>query len=99
MHDVLICALSLATGLAIAEYYNRGRIDAIRREQLDDLRFTAQDRRGAELSGHATVAHAITPEVRARPRRTRDLISQEQFEEYQKTGATRGKRIAGENER
>ena len=35
MHDILICALSLATGLAIAEYYNRGRIDAIR------LRFRA----------------------------------------------------------
>ena len=34
MHDILVCALSLATGLAIAEYYNRGRIDAIRREQL-----------------------------------------------------------------
>lgn len=99
MHDVLICALSLATGLAIAEYYNRGRIDAIRREQLDDLRFARRDRRGAELIGHTTVAQSIAPEVRARPRRTRDLISQEQFEEYQSTGATRGKRIAGEDAR
>ena len=38
MRDLLICGLSMATGLVIAEYYNRGRIDAIRREQLDDLR-------------------------------------------------------------
>lgn len=98
MHDILICALSLGTGLAIAEYYNRARIDAIRREQLDDLRIARRERRDTEWIDHTSATSARMPEVRAKPRRTRDLISREQFEEYQKTGATRGKRIAGEDE-
>lgn len=95
MHDVLICALSLATGLAIAEYYNRGRIDAIRREQLDDLRGRrpTQRRRGwddltDDLLGAGADEHPA-------PRRSRDLISPAQHEEYRRTGATRGKRIDG----
>ena len=93
MHDMLICALSLAAGLAIAEYYNRGRIDAIRREQLDDLRGRGptQRRRGwddltDDLPG---------TDDRPAPRRSRDLISPAQHEEYRRTGATRGKRIDG----
>lgn len=90
MRDVLICALSLAAGLAIAEYYNRGRIDAIRREQIEDLR-----------GQRATCRHS-TPgsmedmqEPLPRSRRSRDLISPEQHAEYVRTGSTRGKRIGG----
>ncbi len=90
MRDVLICALSLAAGLAIAEYYNRGRIDAIRREQIEDLR------------GHRSMRRRPMPEdlddgqaSLPRPRRSRDLISPEQHEEYLRTGSTRGKRIGG----
>lgn len=98
MHDILICALSLATGLAIAEYYNRGRIDAIRREQLDDLRGQRPTQRRGDWIDRAPGTPGRMPEVRERPRRTRDLISREQFEEYQMTGATRGKRIAGKDE-
>ena len=95
MHDILICALSLATGLGIAEYYNRGRIDAIRREQLDDLRGRrpTQRRRGwDDLTDDLLGAGAAE---RPAPRRSRDLISPAQHEEYRRTGATRGKRIDG----
>ena len=95
MHDILICALSLATGLAIAEYYNRGRIDAIRREQLDDLRGrrpTHRRRGWDDLTDDLMDAGAVE---RPSQRRSRDLISPEQHEEYRRTGATRGKRIDG----
>lgn len=92
MHDVLICTLSLAAGLAIAEYYNRGRIDAIRREQIDDLR----GRRPARPRP-ATDDLDDLQEPIPRQRRSRDLISPEQHAEYLRTGATRGKRFGGED--
>lgn len=82
MHDILVCALSLGAGLAIAEYY-RTRIDAIRKEQLDDMR------------GRRPVRREVWSEMEPAPRRSRDLISEEQYAEYRQTGRTRGKRVDG----
>lgn len=91
MHDILICTLSLAAGLAIAEYYNRGRIDAIRREQIDDLR---RRRVAARRQAQDDTMDELF-DLRSSIRRSRDLISPEQHEEYLRTGSTRGKRIDG----
>lgn len=73
-------AAGLVAGLLVAEYYNRSRIDQIRREQLADLRLQVQHR-------PREVYHTA-------PRRVnRDLITPEQFDEMQRTGRTAGKRI------
>ncbi len=90
MHDVLICTLSRAAGLAIAEYYNRGRIDAIRREQIEDLRGRRPTRRRPVPDDLEIPLEPIS-----RPRRSEDLISPEQYDEYRRTGGTRGKRFGG----
>lgn len=40
--------LAFLAGLGVSEYYNRGRIDKIRREQLEELRAERRRRRAAE---------------------------------------------------
>lgn len=42
--------LAFLAGLGVAEYYNRFRIDRIRREQLEELRAERQARRRAEAA-------------------------------------------------
>lgn len=95
MHEVVMCAVSLVAGIAIAEYYNRGRIDAIRREQMDDLRGSTATRRRAAPPGGLVDGLDFRPVQHPQQRRSRDLVSPEQHEEYVRTGATRGKRIGG----
>ncbi len=47
--------LAFLFGLGVAEYYNRGRIDKIRREQLQELRAERRgrysDRQGGVIGG------------------------------------------------
>ncbi len=86
MDSVWLCAVSLLIGLLISEYYNRGRIDAIRREQLEDLRSRRPPRR-------QPLPDSWPPDDR--DGRSRDLISQVQYDEYRRTGNTRGRRIGG----
>ena len=48
--------LAFLAGLGVAEYYNRGRIDRIRREQLEELRAERRARRkAAEPTGGTLV--------------------------------------------
>lgn len=95
MHEVVMCAVSLVAGIAIAEYYNRGRIDAIRREQIDDLKGSTAPRRRSASPDDLMEGLDFRPVQRPQQRRSRDLVSPEQHEEYRRTGATRGKRIDG----
>lgn len=51
--------LAFLFGLGVAEYYNRGRIDKIRREQLQELRAERRARYGGTYQGgvnHGTEA-------------------------------------------
>lgn len=50
MWQVVVAFLA---GLGVSEYYNRGRIDQIRREQLEELREERRRRRAAERSAYA----------------------------------------------
>ena len=43
--------LAFLFGLGVAEYYNRGRIDKIRREQLQELRAERRARYGGVNGG------------------------------------------------
>lgn len=45
MWQVVVAFLA---GLGVSEYYNRGRIDRIRQEQLEELREERRRRRAAE---------------------------------------------------
>ena len=78
-------AAAFLTGLCVAEYYNRGRIDKIRREQIDDLR----GRQRRRIRDDALDFDFMEPQRREPD----DLISQEQYDEMRRTGRTAGRRI------
>lgn len=72
-------AVAFLVGMGVAEYYNRGRIDQIRKEQLEELRTERSRMRERE---------------RYIPRREPvGLVSDEQYAQYRSTGRTGGKRI------
>lgn len=54
--------LAFLFGLGVAEYYNRGRIDKIRREQLQELR--AERRARYERQGGANDGREAAPYTR-----------------------------------
>ena len=95
MHEVVMCAVSMVVGIAISEYYNRGRIDAIRREQIDDLKRSTVPRKRAVPPDDLMEGLDFRPAQHPKQRRSHDLVSPEQYEEYVRTGTTRGKRIGG----
>lgn len=73
----------VAIGFLLGEYYRR-IIDAIRREQINDLRRERPE--------------AWDGMERSQRRARSNLISQEQFDEMRSTGHTAGRRMGSANE-
>lgn len=80
-------AVAFLVGIGVSEYYNRGRIDRIRQEQLKDLR--------AHRSQQQKERETVYIERPAARRAKDDLISPEQYDEMQRTGRTAGRRDGG----
>lgn len=82
-------AVAFLMGMAVAEYYNRGRIDQIRREQLEELR---AQRRGRPCDVSRDNDYIDLP-PRRQPKG--DLISKDQYNQMREIGRTGGKRVGG----